>query len=210
MMRGVGSFASRRAGFSLVELFVVTAIIGVLAAMLLPALSRAREKSRMAVCASQLRQIGQVLTMYEDVYHALPTQNFSGYLMWNGVDYVLNGQAVEMGGPQLGRIFFCPSSRVFTSDDPDTGLQNLGVAGKITASAYELRGLLQGGPRTLTGNRQALVADLYEAGEKNHATGGNVLYTDGSVRFMVLPAAWSLGASNAWMQLDQDVVARAP
>jgi len=53
-----------RFGFTLVELLVVVAIIGVLSSMLLPGLARAREASRRAVCASNLRQLGMSLMMY--------------------------------------------------------------------------------------------------------------------------------------------------
>ncbi len=208
-MRRVGSFASRRAGFSLAELFVVTAIIGVMAAMLLPSLARAREKSRRTICVAHLRQIGQVTTMYHDVYRALPTEDFSGYLMWDGVDYLLNGQVVRVGGPHLARIYFCPSSPLFEVDDAETGMQNFGVPGQITASTYELRGLAQGGPRTLDGHRLAWMADL-AGSARNHADGLTVLHTDGAVQFMTAPAGWTLAASNAWSQLDQEMVAGGP
>lgn len=91
----------RTKGFTLIELLVVIAIIGVLVALLLPAVQQAREAARRTQCKNNLKQLGLACHNYHDAYGCFPMG--TGYSLWGWKVYIL--PYIDQG-PQYNQINF--------------------------------------------------------------------------------------------------------
>ena len=137
---------SQFAAFTLIELLVVIAIIAILAALLLPALSKAKQKAQQTACFNNLRQTGIALVLYVGDFNVYPnclTQAGASFYVWQ--PRILN----YMGNNR--KAFYCPAalpqSAWDTSVNP-TVKPVMGENGKI-----DFYGILTGAQNNNQGTR---------------------------------------------------------
>lgn len=114
-------------GFTLIELLVVVAVIVILAAILFPAFSRAREKGRQAACGSNLRQLGLAFTLYaQDNDEILPGATDGGRggagVLGGWIDDLVWSVAKPKFDPTLGSIYpYVGNTKVYVCPDDSVG-----------------------------------------------------------------------------------------
>jgi len=113
--KGKLSVDAASAAFTLIELLVVIAIIAILAALLLPVLSKAKERGRRTRCISNLRQIGVAMHLYANDNNdaIVPTDAVMGHDIWFGSSAVTLGHLLTENYVPMpanhDHIFYCPS-----------------------------------------------------------------------------------------------------
>jgi prepilin-type N-terminal cleavage/methylation domain-containing protein/prepilin-type processing-associated H-X9-DG protein len=182
----------RKRGFTLIELLVVIAILALLAGFLFPVFAQAREKGRMAVCESNLKQIGTAYMMYVADYDeqfplAIQDGNRRLSVYWsppNLVPWALKDPKIQSMYASMGAnvllpytrsyaVWACPSAPLTEQFPGDRVYQQFTPGVKPTEISYQWNGLL-GALSESDIHHPSLVPMVWEGTENRRYLGSNI------------------------------------
>ena len=173
----------RKGAFTLVELLVVIGIIAFLISILLPSLSRARERSNRVTCLSNLRSLGQAMYLYaHDFRDRLPNGNLPHDANPVSGDQVL--VSVNRDYVNATATFHCPSDRDPVPRQITNNYVMVEDSARVSYDFFSIYWLPEEGPRLARLRGQAplawdLAVSVNPNSMQNHGTsGGNVLFAD--------------------------------
>jgi len=177
-----------RAAFTLIEVLVVIAIIAILAALLLPVVSKAKDRSRRAHCASNLRQIALASFMFVDEHDdTFPLQPEDGVLVLDAGGHGTNFYDQLMPYLSQPAVWLCPSTKAAPGRLMSYHMNGL----IITTNGFKQTSIRRPSDTLLIGESGGTRWDqaylrpdqgggyLYDRPQICHSGGGNATFADG-------------------------------
>ena len=157
--------------FTLIELLVVIAIIAILASMLLPALSKAREKAKTIKCASNLKQISLGFDFYCSDYDEFYPQSYSGGKAFYFHIYPYVKKKFNQTTWNAVQPFYCPSAPHFTRGSGINGtyltnyMMNTYLSGQRSSSNFPMNYVITGDPKHCKRTKVTMPSQNFLLGE---------------------------------------------